>query len=62
LQEDLENSATNDIDDVNRTFQIIADYTFSKFKFLIERDTDGDNIYDILFPVVADDNTIYAND
>jgi len=61
LQEDLENSATNDIDDANRTFQIIADYTFSKFKFLIERDTGGDNIYDILFPVVADDNTIYAN-
>jgi hypothetical protein len=62
LQEDLENAATNDIDDDNRTFQILADYTFSKFKFLIERDTDGDNIYDILFPVVADDNTIYAND
>jgi hypothetical protein len=60
LQEDLENSATNDIDDDNRTFQILADYTFSKFKFLIERDTSGNNIYDILFPVVADDNTIYS--
>jgi len=60
LQEDLENSATNDIDDDNQTFQILADYTFSKFKFLIERDTNGVNIYDILFPVVADDNTIYS--
>jgi len=27
---------------------------------LIERDSGGNNIYDILFPVVADDNTIYA--
>jgi len=60
LTEDLENSATNDIDDDNRTFQIVADYTFSKFKFLIERNTSGENIYDILFPVLADDNTIYS--
>ena len=60
LTEDLQNSATNDIDDANRTFQIVADYTFSKFKFLIERNTSGENIYDILFPVLADDNTIYS--
>jgi len=60
LQEDSENSAINDIDDANQTIEIMADYTFSKFKFLIERDTNRVNIYDILFPVVADDNTIYS--
>ena len=60
LTEDLENSATNDIDNDNLSFQILADYTFSKFKFLIERDSRGNNIYDILFPVEADDNNIYS--
>jgi len=40
LQGDLENLATNDIDDAHRTFQILADYTFSTFNFLIERDKD----------------------
>jgi len=30
LQEDLENAATNDIDDDNRTFQILADYKDNK--------------------------------
>jgi len=60
LTEDLENSATNDIDNDNLSFQILADYTFSKFKFLIERDSSGINIYDILFPVEADDNSIYS--
>jgi len=43
-------------------FKFLADYTFSKFKFLIEQDTDGNNICDILLPVDSDDNTIYDDD